>query len=219
MATKKIYAVKSGRKTGLFATWDECKAQVTNFKGAVYKGFMTKDEAEAWLDGEKNSDAPTQLNLNVQTEFVVFSDGSCLKNQDSGDSPGGYASFILKMPEENLLQTISGGESATTNNRMELSGVLNALKILPEKSSVAVFTDSRYIQQAFEKNWLANWKKRNWITTSGTPVKNQDLWHALDEEIQKRDVKFFWLKGHAGNDWNERCDKLAKKEAQLHAND
>ena len=108
---------------------------------------------------------------------------------------------------------LSGGEPSTTNNRMELRAGIEALRALPAPALVDFYTDSQYMKNAFTKYWLRNWKRNGWRTATGDPVKNQDLWRALDEEFQRRTVRFHWVKGHAGNRWNERCDELARGEA------
>ncbi len=228
MAQKKVYAVKRGRTPGLFATWDECKAQVDGFPGAVYKGFASKQEAEAWLFGSKSMDSlfddepPKKAPAHKKTvpgevpsaglssaDYIVYTDGSCLRNPDG---PGGYAAVIVET-KSGTARELSGGEPSTTNNRMELRAGIEALRALPHPSVVDFYTDSQYMKNAFTKYWLRNWKRRGWVTATGEPVKNQDLWRALDEEFQRRTVRFHWVKGHAGNRWNERCDELARSEA------
>ncbi|MCR5559996.1 MAG: ribonuclease HI [Schwartzia sp.] len=223
---KKIYVVKRGRNTGLFNTWEECKAQVEGYQGAVYKGFMDIAEANAWMWGSSSTApakksaagtsaaAQTSLFCTEKTEtftedYVVYTDGSCLRNPDG---PGGWAA-VIRESASGKKKEISGGEPSTTNNRMELMAGIMALKALPEGASVAFYADSQYLQNAFVKRWLSAWKRRGWITSTGTPVKNQDLWAALDAEVQRHKVFFHWVKGHAGNEDNERCDVLAKKEA------
>ena len=226
---KKIYAVKRGRKTGLFNTWDECKAQVAGVQGAVYKGFMDIDEANAWLSGstaasvavkgtpvrtgEQTSLFGEEKDAPINEDYVIYTDGSCLRNPDG---PGGWAAVITKTATGEK-QEISGGEASTTNNRMELTAGIMALRALPEGASTAFFADSQYLQNAFVKRWLVSWKRRGWITSTGTPVKNQDLWMALDAEVSRHEVHFHWVKGHAGNEDNERCDRLAKAEAMKFA--
>ena len=228
MVKKKVYAVKKGRTTGLFATWDDCKAQVEGFTGAVYRGFSSPQEAQAWLFGsgsmaslfddeppkpsqKSKKDVPveTQASGLSQADYVVYTDGSCLKNPDG---PGGFAAVIVET-KCGTARELSGGEPSTTNNRMELRAGIEALRALPPDSVVDFYTDSQYMKNAFTKNWLRNWKRNGWRTATGDSVKNQDLWRALDEEFQLRTVRFHWVKGHAGNRWNERCDTLARNEA------
>lgn len=230
---KKVYAVKRGRETGLFSDWETCRAQVEGFPGAVHKGFETPEEARAWLWGTPSEEEPASLfdaeafappppkkraaARREKTElpggdadYIVYTDGSCLRNPDG---PGGYAAIILPAGGGEATE-LSGGEPSTTNNRMELRAGIAALSALPEGATVEFYTDSQYMRNAFTKNWLASWKRHGWLTAAGTPVKNRDLWLALDEAFQRHRVRFHWVKGHAGNRWNERCDALARDEAQ-----
>ena len=108
----------------------------------------------------------------------------------------------------------SGGAPETTNNRMELTAALMALSAVPEGARVALYTDSQYLKNAFTKFWLPAWKKRGWKKADGEPVLNQDLWVQLDAAFATRQVQFHWVKGHAGNPRNERCDALARAEAE-----
>lgn len=233
MAQKKFYAVKKGRVTGLFTTWADCKAQVDGFPGAVFKSFPTEQEAAAWLSGAagplslfpedtgtgkqrkqakpapRAKTAPPVDKHETTAEYIVYTDGSCLRNPGG---PGGYAAVIVSM-QDGEVREISGGEPSTTNNRMELRAGVESLSSLPPGATVDFFTDSQYLKNAFTKNWLRNWKRNGWITATGDPVKNQDLWRGLDEAFSLRKVNFHWVKGHAGNRWNERCDTLARSEA------
>ena len=226
MAKKNFYAVKRGRLTGLFSTWDECKQQVDGFSGAVFKGFPTEEEARAWLSDvpetvpplsndakttkpTPHTDSPTAAEDESPADYMIYTDGSCLRNPDG---PGGYAAVILSM-QDGEVQEISGGEPSTTNNRMELCAGIEALRAIPPHSTVDFYTDSQYMKNAFTNYWLRNWKRNGWRTATGEPVKNQDLWCALDEAFSLHTVRFHWVKGHAGNRWNERCDELARNEA------
>ncbi len=226
---KKYYAVRRGRKTGLFATWDDCRAQTDGFPGAVFKSFPTEEAARAWLTGaavpEKpgrprppkaapaaSDRAPAPVPAASDADYVVYTDGSCLRNPDG---PGGYAAVIID--RQGAATEISGGDPHTTNNRMELTAGIEGLRRLPDGASVDFYTDSQYLQNAFTKRWLPAWKRRGWLTAAGTPVKNQALWQALEAEIQRLAVRFHWVKGHAGNAGNERCDQLAREEAARQA--
>ena len=216
---KKYYAVKRGRKTGIFRTWDECRELVAGFPGAIYKGFAIEAEAALWLgasrvESRKAQDAPetaaddAALIFADDDQYTVYTDGSCLKNPGGA---GGYAAVIIR--GDGSEQEISGGEESTTNNRMELRAGVEALRVIPAGASVDFYTDSQYMKNAFTKRWLANWKRNGWHTAGGEPVKKRDLWLALDEEFSKRRVSLHWVKGHAGSRYNERCDALARSEA------
>ena len=134
----------------------------------------------------------------------IYTDGSCLGNPGAG----GYAAILVY--EDGQQEEFFGGSPFTTNNRMEMTAAIEALKKISVDDTAEIFTDSTYLRNAFTQNWLANWKLRGWRLSSGQPVKNQDLWTELDELISSRHVTFNWVKGHAGNSLNERCDKLAR---------
>ena len=213
---KKFYAVKRGRKTGLYTVWAECAAQVKGFQGAVYKGFMTEDEARAWLGGadarteQPRAAAEMAASSAPDADYIIHTDGSCLRNPGGA---GGWAA-VIETTATGAVEEKSGGDPETTNNRMELTAALMALTAVPEGARVALYTDSQYLKNAFTKFWLPAWKKRGWKKADGEPVLNQDLWVQLDAAFAARQVQFHWVKGHAGNPRNERCDALARAEAE-----
>ena len=213
---KKFYAVKRGRKTGLFTVWAECAAQVKGFQGAVYKGFMTEEEARAWLGGvDARAEQPRAAAEMAEpsapdADYIIHTDGSCLRNPGGA---GGWAA-VIETAATGAVEEKSGGDPETTNNRMELTAALMALSAVPEGARVALYTDSQYLKNAFTKFWLPAWKKRGWKKADGEPVLNQDLWVQLDAAFAARQVQFHWVKGHAGNPRNERCDALARAEAE-----
>lgn len=132
----------------------------------------------------------------------VWSDGACRGNP----GPGGWGALI-KVPGRVDVE-LSGGEPATTNNRMELRAVVEALRSLPTGTPVTVHADSTYVLNGITK-WLAGWRRNGWLTGSKQPVKNVDLWQDLDEQAQRHTVEWQWVKGHAGDPGNERADALA----------
>lgn len=213
---KKFYAVKRGRKTGLYTVWAECAAQVKGFQGAVYKGFMTENEARAWLGGaDARAEQPRAVAEMAapsapDADYIIHTDGSCLRNPGGA---GGWAA-VIETAATGAVEEKSGGDPETTNNRMELTAALMALSAVPEGARVALYTDSQYLKNAFTKFWLPAWKKRGWKKADGEPVLNQDLWVQLDAAFAARQVQFHWVKGHAGNPRNERCDALARAEAE-----
>ena len=138
----------------------------------------------------------------------IYTDGSCLGNPGAG----GWAAVIVD--ENDNREELFGGEEHTTNNRMELTAAIKALEKISEEESVELFTDSNYLKNAFTNGWLVKWKRNGWQTATGGNVLNQDLWLRLDELISTREVKFNWVKGHAGNFFNERCDTLARTTAE-----
>lgn len=136
----------------------------------------------------------------------IFTDGACLGNPGAG----GWG-VILRYND--VEKELSGGEVETTNNRMELTAVIMALEALKEPCNITLYTDSRYVMDGIEK-WIFNWKKTGWKTANKkTLVKNVELWQKLDELKSKHEIRFVWVKGHAGHIENERCDELARGEA------
>jgi len=135
----------------------------------------------------------------------IFSDGACSGNP----GPGGWGSILRYGGAE---REISGGERQTTNNRMELTAVIEALKLLKEPCDITVYTDSRYVADGITKGWAENWKKRGWIKPDKKPALNPELWDALLNELSRHNYKIVWLRGHAGHPENERCDALARNQ-------
>ncbi|MGE4484363.1 MAG: ribonuclease HI [Oscillospiraceae bacterium] len=138
-------------------------------------------------------------------KVTIYTDGACSGNP----GPGGWGAILIYGDHERAL---SGGESATTNNRMELTGVISALELLKEPCEVQLYTDSQYIVNAVNEGWLWSWQKKGWKRKTGD-VKNPDLWQRLVPLIDKHKVKFVWVKGHAENEYNNRCDELAVAES------
>lgn len=134
----------------------------------------------------------------------IYTDGACSGNP----GPGGWAAILTYGENE---RELSGGESATTNNRMELMAVISALTALKESCEVELWTDSQYIEKAINEGWLAGWKRRGWKRKGGE-LKNIELWQELDRLLGLHRVNFNWLKGHDGHEYNERCDALAVAE-------
>ena len=137
----------------------------------------------------------------------IFTDGAC-----SGNPGAGGWGAILRY--NNVEKELSGGEAETTNNRMELTAVISALEALKEPCNITLYTDSKYVMEGIEK-WIISWKQNGWRTSNKkSPVKNVELWQKLDELRQKHEIRWVWVKGHAGHKENERCDELARIEAQ-----
>lgn len=137
---------------------------------------------------------------------TIYTDGSCKGNP----GPGGWAA-ILKY--QNIEKEIYGFESYTTNNRMELQAAVEALKALNRRCQVALYTDSQYLRQGMTA-WIFNWRKNGWKGADKSPIKNQDLWLMLDELSGRHEVKWHWVKGHNGHEFNERVDELARKAVE-----
>lgn len=136
----------------------------------------------------------------------VFTDGACLGNP----GPGGWGVLIL---ENGDARELSGGEAETTNNRMELLAAIRALEETPPATPLILHTDSQYVKNGITQ-WIHGWKRNGWKTAGKKPVKNRDLWEALDALIAGREIDWRWVKGHAGHPGNERADALASSAAQ-----
>lgn len=139
----------------------------------------------------------------VLGKVVVYTDGACKGNP----GPGGWGVVLNHGDARKLLH---GGEADTTNNRMELMAAIRGLKALKRHCEVELYTDSQYVRKGITE-WMHNWKKNGWKTSARKPVKNEDLWRLLDEEVQRHSVNWHWVKGHAGNPGNELADELANK--------
>ena len=135
----------------------------------------------------------------------IYTDGACSGNP----GPGGWAAILIYNGREKVL---SGGEEQTTNNRMELLGVISALQALKEPCEVDLWSDSRYVIDALEKGWAQGWQKKGWKKPDKTPAKNPDLWETLLNLTAQHEMHYHWIKGHAENPYNNRCDELAVQE-------
>lgn len=140
----------------------------------------------------------------------IYTDGSSRGNP----GPGGYGAVLIFLQgEKQITKELSAGFAHTTNNRMELMAVISALEELNQPCDVTIHSDSQYVVNAHQQNWLTNWQAHNWKNSSKKPVKNADLWQRLLIAERPHQVRFEWVKGHAGNEWNERCDELATAAA------
>ncbi|MGH8766367.1 MAG: ribonuclease HI [Burkholderiales bacterium] len=139
----------------------------------------------------------------VEAAVEIFADGACKGNP----GPGGWGVLLRS---DGIEKELYGGEPQTTNNRMELTAVIEGLLALRQRSQVSVYTDSQYVQKGISE-WIHSWKRRGWQTADRKPVKNVDLWKRLDEISRGHEVKWHWVKGHAGHPENERADALANR--------
>lgn len=135
-------------------------------------------------------------------KVLIYTDGACSGNP----GPGGFGAILMY---GDIKKEISGASKNTTNNIMEITAVLEALKLLKEDCEVEVYSDSAYVVNAFNQGWIYNWQKNNWKTAGKDPVKNKELWEELYSLTLKHKVKFIKVKGHSDNEWNNRCDFLA----------
>ena len=138
---------------------------------------------------------------------AIYTDGACSGNP----GPGGWGAVLL---HGGYRREISGASARTTNNRMELTAAIRALEALKRPTAVDLYTDSTYVKDGITR-WLPNWKARGWRTASKSPVKNRDLWEALDALTARHDVTWHWVRGHAGNAQNERADTLAREALKV----
>ena len=148
--------------------------------------------------------------VNNMDEVTIYTDGACSGNP----GPGGWGAIL--MLGENRKE-ISGGSENTTNNIMELTAVIEALKILKRPCKVNIYSDSAYVVNAFLQKWIYGWMKKGWKTAGGDPVKNKELWQELYSLTKTHDVTFIKVKGHADNEFNNRCDEMAVSESKKFA--
>ncbi len=133
----------------------------------------------------------------------IYTDGACRGNP----GPGGWGALLIA---DERRKTLHGGDPETTNNRMELTAAIEALNSLNCRAQVTLYTDSKYVMDGI-REWMPNWKQRGWKTAARKPVKNQDLWQALDAAVERHEIDWQWVKGHNGNPGNEAADELANR--------
>ena len=242
--SNKIYLVVKGRRPGLYTQWfgpGGAAEQVKDFTGAVYKGFYTPSAAAQWLRAldrttlaglppalrdllESGEAQPTELSgippsnaagiaaLLCSGKAVLFTDGGALTNP----GPGGYG-VVLRYTDPRvggLRRELSGGFRLTTNNRMELFACIAGLEALKSPAEAVLFSDSSYVVNGVAKGWAKGWQARGWMRNKTDKAENIDLWERLLALCATRKVAFRWVKGHAGDPDNERCDQLAARHAR-----
>lgn len=136
-------------------------------------------------------------------KVVIYTDGACSRNP----GPGGWGTILMY---KNVKKEISGYMENTTNNIMEITAVIEGLKLLKYECEVEIYSDSAYVINAFNNHWIEGWRKKNWINSSKEPVKNKELWQELYNLTKQHNVKFIKVKGHSDNEYNNRCDELAR---------
>lgn len=156
-----------------------------------------------------NSGATPTAYPSPRTDALIYTDGACKGNP----GPGGWGVWLRSGSHS---KELSGGEANTTNQRMELTAVVEALRALTRPCDVVLYSDSRYVLDGISK-WIHNWKRNGWRTSAKQPVKNADLWEALDSAASRHRIDWRWVKGHAGDEGNERADTLASAAAELYA--
>ncbi len=140
-------------------------------------------------------------------QVTIYTDGACSGNP----GPGGWGAVLIYRGIE---KELSGGEANTTNNRMEMTAVISALQALKEPCAVELYSDSKYVIDALQKGWAWGWRKKGWIKSDKKPALNPDLWETLLNLTVKHEMSYHWVKGHANNKYNERCDALAVAERE-----
>ncbi len=222
---KKYYAVVAGRTPGIYTEWfgeKGAQAQVTGFAGARYKGFSSREEAEALLKTPANRKPTARAKkrkttavakpamINVDTSRVVlYTDGGA---RPTNPGPGGYGAVLIEYGNR---KEFSGGFRFTTNNRMEILACIAGLEALKTPSAVTLYSDSQYVVNSITKGWAKGWRNNGWKKSDKKPALNPDLWEQLLVLCGKHDVAFVWVKGHAGTPENERCDQLATEAASV----
>ncbi len=217
MAKKKFYVVAAGRECGIFTDWITTEKQVKGFPGARFKSFADKADAVKWLEDPvyskkrsssrktKQNDASPEKNF---AGIVIYTDGGSINNP----GPGGYGIVIV---ESGRQMEFSGGFRLTTNNRMEMMAAIVALRQFESRvEPIQLFSDSSYLVNGIKKGWVRKWQLNGWKKSDGQDVLNIDLWQELIRLTANGNVRFQWVKGHAGNTLNERCDTLAVKSAR-----
>ena len=225
---KKFYAVVKGRKPGIYSEWfgeAGAEAQIRGFNGALYRGFTSRQDAEAFLesggvfvppafsdDAQSAEAAPDYQAELLAGRVVIFTDGASSGNP----GPGGYGVVLLF---GNQRRELSAGFRCTTNNRMEILACIAGLEVLKRKSKVTLYSDSRYVVHSIQLGWARRWRSHNWMRAPDShgevhSAENVDLWKRLLELLDSHEVTCYWVKGHASHAENERCDRLAVTAAR-----
>ncbi|MBU1965979.1 MAG: ribonuclease HI [Proteobacteria bacterium] len=216
----KYYAVIKGYRPGIYTAWygpGGAEEQVRGYAGAIYKGFVTVEEARRWLESTavKSRKAPDREQGAAESaapaaspgRIIIYTDGGCTGNP----GPGGYGAVII---DRDSRSELTQGFRRTTNNRMELMACIAALDCLEPPADAILHSDSRYVVNGISKGWARKWRANGWMRTKSEAAENADLWAKLLDLCDRRRVRFVWVHGHAGNRENERCDRLATGAAQ-----
>jgi ribonuclease HI len=226
---KQYYVVVKGYKPGLYTAWfgeGGAAEQVEGFPQAVYRGFHSLEEATVWLASQEDEllaqlppdlqelleqDYPTDQEESPESlleagKVVIYTDGGAIDNP----GPGGYG-VVLRYKGHR--KELSGGFRSTTNNRMELLACIEGLKALKNPCQVVLYSDSKYVVNGITKDWARKWRGNGWKLSKRRKAENVDLWEQLLALCEQHSVEFRWVRGHAGNPDNERCDQLAMQAA------
>jgi ribonuclease HI len=217
---KRFYTVLKGRVPGIYTRWfgpGGAEEQIRGYAGADYRGFATREEAQDYFEHPKispkrkqgamgNDQAEEGARDGLKRHIHIYTDGGCIDNP----GPGGFGVVII---EGDKRLELSGGYRLTTNNRMELMACIKALQTFKKAEQAILFTDSQYVANAVQKGWAMKWRSRKWMRDKTHKAVNSDLWAELLVLLERHDVVFRWVRGHAGNPENERCDVLAGRAA------
>ena len=215
----KFYAVRKGKKPGIYNTWDECKNQVNGFPGAEYKSFKTKSEANAYM-GLSQPAKNIAPKITKSGSITLYSDGGSrnhgnkLGQHVKDDDKAAWAYLIIKDGKKHYA---SDGEFGATNNKMEVLGLVNALQYIIDQGwqneSINAILDSKYVLDSITKGWLNSWRRRGWKKSDGTIIKNKNEFMQLSALLgQFKHLNFKWTKGHADNSGNNFVDKLLNEK-------
>lgn len=213
MAKKKYYAVKKGRKPGIYQTWSDTQKQVNGFSGAQFKSFANKKEAQSFI---KPSDS---TNTNKNSEIVIYTDGGSrnhgnkLGQHVKSNDPAAWA-YLINNNGKKYYQ--SAGEFGATNNKMEVLGLVNALEYLLKRHlnncNIDAILDSKYVLNSINNKWIYGWKRHGWRKSSGEIIKNKAEFIQLADLLPKfSNINFYWTKGHANDEGNNFVDHLLNK--------
>ena len=184
----------------------------------IWRGVTKMIPVTGWVHGSGAAGGPALAGpaeekerggagKSVMKQVTIYTDGACSGNP----GPGGWGAVLLYGSHR---KEISGGEASTTNNRMELTAVIAALSLLKEPCGVDLYSDSKYVIDALEKGWARGWKKRGWVKSDKKPALNPDLWEQLLALTNRHQLRYHWVKGHAENPYNNRCDEMAVAESR-----
>ena len=225
----KFYAVKKGYQPGIYGSWPECQRQVSGFNGAVYKGFADYQSAAAWLKSNEHRPVSRSRQLSLSLDgndqpittptIRLYTDGG---SRNHGNRRGQHVrredkaawAYLIEYRQQRITGT--GGEFGATNNKMEITALIRALEYMLDhhlNDEVIVATlDSHYVLDPITKGWLYGWRRRGWVTASGKPVANQELWVTVLRLLSSfPQLHFVWTKGHAVNQGNNTVDELLNK--------
>jgi len=227
----KFYAVKRGRNPGIYKTWDDCKKEVDGFDNPVFKSFGTEKEAKEFIKSKPNSiKIPEENKLKRTREeyerentisviddvkyTIVYTDGSCFDNSNRKKAVAGYGVYFGKDDPRNISEPLKGEKQ--TNQLAELWAAKRALEIVKKDENLEIRTDSKYVLMIFTQ-WYKSWEKKNWITSSGKEVENQEVIKNILSIIKNRTglLRWIWVKGHSRSKGNAKADDLARMGSNL----